>query len=472
MARTPKEPKTFCRKQNEENRDDGNQTDVTRFDDLAIRDPDAPVWSLNDFDIGKLLGVGQFGSVFLARERRSKFVVALKAIKKSSLIRQSNEYLLRREIEIHSHLLHKHILQFYGWFCTEKRIYLILEIAPKGELMDQLLEGGFKEEKVSKYMFQMISAVRCCHRMNVMHRDLKPENILVDLDGNLKLADFGWAAHVDPAAAERNAAKTTNDSVSSSNPNFKYLSTRRKTFCGTLDYLSPEICRHEWYGKAVDVWCLGVFCYELATGGPPFSHMSYMKEHNLEENEARKKQQEDIQKADLEPKLTDDMSPSLKDFLRKALAKNAEDRLDPWGMLQHEFIRKYNDISEELDDELRDRGYINPDPETIDQVLHLPSPKPMMGLSGKSSTGMTPAWATSRLYLSAASSPNSGLFSKELPSPYRCAETAAPHMTLEPISETRKKSSKIKSEKITRRSKTVTPIPRTIEILAEDERTI
>nr|XP_027202144.1 aurora kinase B-like [Dermatophagoides pteronyssinus] len=199
--------------------------------------------TLNDFDIGRKLGSGQFGSVYLARERRTGYIVAIKAIKKASLLNTGNEHLLRREIEIHSHLIHPNILGFFGWFITKTAICLIIEVAPKGELMDKLSLGGLREPIVSRYMFQMISAIRACHKMNVIHRDLKPENILIDLDGRLKLADFGWAA---------------------------YLKNRRKTYCGTMDYLSPEIVRQEWYGKEVDIWCLGILCFELATGGPPF----------------------------------------------------------------------------------------------------------------------------------------------------------------------------------------------------------
>eukprot|EP01054_Gregarina_sp_Poly1_P008411 Gregarina_sp_Poly_1__8410@NODE_494_length_7954_cov_165_977304_g228_i1_p7_GENE_NODE_494_length_7954_cov_165_977304_g228_i1NODE_494_length_7954_cov_165_977304_g228_i1_p7_ORF_typecomplete_len202_score25_55Pkinase/PF00069_25/3_6e41Pkinase_Tyr/PF07714_17/7_7e27Kdo/PF06293_14/5_8e07Kinaselike/PF14531_6/3_4e06FTA2/PF13095_6/0_006YrbLPhoP_reg/PF10707_9/4_1e05Pkinase_fungal/PF17667_1/1_3e02Pkinase_fungal/PF17667_1/9_8e02Pkinase_fungal/PF17667_1/0_0042WaaY/PF06176_11/4_9e03WaaY/PF06176_11/0_0068Seadorna_V len=165
-----------------------DKQEVGVFTDLlTISDPIAPRWMISDFDIGRRLGEGQYGAVYLARERRTKYLVALKVIKKTQLLNTFNEHLLRREIEIHSHLIHPNILGFYGWFVTDIHICLILEVAPKGELMDLLVQGGLPEPTVSKYMMQMISAIRCCHRLNVMHRDLKPENILVDIDGNLKL---------------------------------------------------------------------------------------------------------------------------------------------------------------------------------------------------------------------------------------------------------------------------------------------
>ncbi|XP_053992713.1 uncharacterized protein LOC128883885 [Hylaeus volcanicus] len=334
-----------CKNDLEDSLNDKGSQDV-----LILSDYSAPNWSLDDFDIGRRLGEGQFGSVYLARERRSGFIVALKAIKKSQLLWSFNEHLLRREIEIHSHLLHPNILQFYGWFSTATRIYLILEIAPLGELMDQLKSGGLPEAVVSKYMRQIISAIRCCHKLNVLHRDLKPENILIDIQGNLKLADFGWAAHVPEAANEDGSVKQKEDESSY----FSYLRKRRCTYCGTLDYLSPEICRREWYGKEVDVWCLGVLCYELAAGGPPFSHEHYQR-GGLTERDARRQQQRDIQTLDIKERILPSMSDELKDFLIHTLAKNPTNRMTTLQMLQHPFITNQNPnlkISDASDDDV------------------------------------------------------------------------------------------------------------------------
>lgn len=91
-------------------------------------------WTLADFDIGKPLGKGKFGNVYLAREKKSKFVVALKVLFKSAIAEFQNEHQVKREIEIQSHLRHPNILRMYGYFHDEARVYLILEYAPKGEL--------------------------------------------------------------------------------------------------------------------------------------------------------------------------------------------------------------------------------------------------------------------------------------------------------------------------------------------------
>lgn len=95
-------------------------------------------WTIDDFEIGKPLGRGKFGHVYLAREKKSKFIVALKVLYKKQLLKSNVEHQLRREIEIQSHLRHENILRMYGFFWDEKKIYLILEYAPGGELYKDL----------------------------------------------------------------------------------------------------------------------------------------------------------------------------------------------------------------------------------------------------------------------------------------------------------------------------------------------
>jgi len=92
------------------------------------------IWTLKDFEIGRPLGKGKFGNVYLAREKKSKYIVALKVLFKSQLINNNVEHQLRREIEIQAHLKHDNILRLFGYFYDETRVYLILEFAPRGEL--------------------------------------------------------------------------------------------------------------------------------------------------------------------------------------------------------------------------------------------------------------------------------------------------------------------------------------------------
>ncbi|XP_049852241.1 uncharacterized protein LOC126329997 isoform X2 [Schistocerca gregaria] len=203
-------------------------------------------WTLDDFELGKLLGHGRFGKVYLAREKRTKFVVALKVILKQHLLESGTEIQLRQEIEIQSHLRHPHTLRLYGYFHDAKRVYLVLEYAARGELYKELIaQTKFSEQVAAKYVSCIADALLYMHKKNVAHRDIKPENMVLDLKGNVKIADFGWSSVVSE-------------------------SSRRNTLCGTLDYLPPEIIERRGHDSRVDVWSLGVLAYELITGEAPF----------------------------------------------------------------------------------------------------------------------------------------------------------------------------------------------------------
>jgi serine/threonine protein kinase len=134
-------------------------------------DPTKKTWTLADFELGKPLGKGKFGHVYLAREKRTGFIVALKVLYKSELEEGKVEKQLRREVEIQSHLRHPNILRLYGYFYDDKRVYLILEYAARGELYKILREAGrFKEEQAAQYIQQMTHALLYLHSKHVIHR--------------------------------------------------------------------------------------------------------------------------------------------------------------------------------------------------------------------------------------------------------------------------------------------------------------
>jgi serine/threonine protein kinase len=270
-------------------------------------------WALKDFDIGKPLGRGKFGNVYLAREKKSKYICALKVLQKKQLCKAKVEHQLRREIEIQSNLRHKNILRLHGYFYDQRRIYLILEYAPKGEMYKELTrhvkksERGFPENMAANWIYQLSQALMYCHSKHVIHRDIKPENLLLGIDNQLKIADFGWSVHAP--------------------------SSRRKTLCGTLDYLPPEMVEGRDHDHKVDVWSLGVLTYEFIAGCAPF------EADGPPEQTYRR-----IAKVDL--KFPEYFSAEAQDFIKKLLRKSPKERMElcevasqPW-IVKHVNVKK------------------------------------------------------------------------------------------------------------------------------------
>ncbi len=256
-------------------------------------------WSLRDFEIGKPLGRGKFGDVYLARERKSKFIVAIKAIKKKQLLKAGVEHQLRREIEIQTHLRQKNILRMYGYFFDEKRIYIILEFAPGGELYKQLTaRGHFSEATTARYICDLSIALAYCHAKHVIHRDIKPENLLIGQRGEIKIADFGWSVHAP--------------------------SSRRTTLCGTLDYLPPEMVEGREHDLTADVWSLGVLCYEFLVGSPPFEAEGYRATYRR------------ISSVDL--RFPTIVSPGARDLISRLLVKEQAKRMKLVDLPKHPWI--------------------------------------------------------------------------------------------------------------------------------------
>ncbi|GAA5864137.1 hypothetical protein JCM3774_006393 [Rhodotorula dairenensis] len=261
-------------------------------------------FSLASFEIGRPLGKGKFGRVYMARTKTEPhYIVALKCLHKEELVKNKVEKQVRREIEIQSHLAHPNILRLHGYFHDEKRIFLILEFAGRGELYKQLSKvGRFNEKRSSRYIAQMADALGYLHAKHVMHRDIKPENILIGINGELKIGDFGWSVHAP--------------------------SNRRNTLCGTLDYLPPEMVENREHTDKVDLWALGVLTYEFLVGAPPFEDLSG--------HEATYKKIVRVQYT-----IPAHVSPEAQDLIRKLLRYKPEDRLPLAEVSRHPWIRKY-----------------------------------------------------------------------------------------------------------------------------------
>ncbi|XP_035580538.1 aurora kinase B isoform X1 [Zalophus californianus] len=260
-------------------------------------------FTIDDFEIGRPLGKGKFGNVYLAREKKSHFIVALKVLFKSQIEKEGVEHQLRREIEIQAHLQHPNILRLYNYFYDRRRIYLILEYAPRGELYKELQKSRtFDEQRTATIMEELADALMYCHGKKVIHRDIKPENLLLGLQGELKIADFGWSVHAP--------------------------SLRRKTMCGTLDYLPPEMIEGRTHNEKVDLWCIGVLCYELLVGNPPFESASH--------NETYRR----IVKVDL--KFPASVPMGAQDLISKLLKHNPSERLPLAQVSAHPWVQAHS----------------------------------------------------------------------------------------------------------------------------------
>ncbi|KAI7871220.1 kinase-like domain-containing protein [Spinellus fusiger] len=263
------------------------------------------LWCLADFEIGRALGQGKFGHVFLARERRSGYVIALKVLYKKELAKNGVKKQLRREVEIQGTLRHPNILRLYGYFHDKTRAFLILELAAKGELYKELQrQVRFPEELASRYVAQMANALLYLHSKRIIHRDIKPENLLLGTKGELKIGDFGWSVRTELAES------------------------RRSTLCGTLDYLPPEMVEGRSHNENVDIWSLGILLYEMICGSPPF-----------EDESSHEMTYQRIIKVDL--KIPSFVSRDAADLIRQLLQYNSSNRLPLSQISLHPFITKY-----------------------------------------------------------------------------------------------------------------------------------
>lgn len=263
----------------------------------------AKSWTIDDFELGRPLGKGKFGQVWLAKDKYKGFIVAIKVIKKSDIKSCESTRQLRREIEIHSNLCSENIIRMYGYFYDIVNVYIILEYAGNGEFFKILSASGkFSEKVAADYILQVSRALYHMHKLNVIHRDIKPENMLMGSDNKVKIADLGWAV--------------------------RNLDKKRYTYCGTLEYLAPEMYTKYNHNESLDMWCLGILCYEFLVGNPPF------------ESRARSPRETYEKVKTLHYKMPSYISDEAKDFISKLLVVNSEERMKIKMVSKHPWISK------------------------------------------------------------------------------------------------------------------------------------
>lgn len=252
----------------------------------------------------KAIGVGGFGEVWKVIHKATNKLYVIKVIDKKNIIEQKMVDQMNREIEIMYKVNHPHVVKLINHFEDDDKFYLIMLYASRGQLYQLLKKSHrFDQRTAAQFMREVLEAVKYLHSFNppIIHRDIKPENILLDENSRIKLADFGWS-------------------------NFKSDETSRVTYCGTPEYLSPEMVRKQGHGTNVDIWSLGVLLFELLAGHAPFSGI------NQEElfNNIRK----------LKINWPSDFPPLAKNLITKILKLNPLERITIDEILSHSWFEK------------------------------------------------------------------------------------------------------------------------------------
>jgi len=203
--------------------------------------------SPDDFDFLKVIGRGAFGKVMQVKYKKTGNIYAMKILRKKQIVDSNQIDHTKSERKILEALQHPFLMQLRFAFQTPSKLYFVLDYYRGGELFFHLKKKRrFSQKETRFFIAEVALALGHLHSKDIIYRDLKPENILLHQTGHICLTDFGLSKDLAPMTDESH------------------------TFCGTPEYLAPEIIQKQGHGKAVDWWSLGVLCYELSTGQPPF----------------------------------------------------------------------------------------------------------------------------------------------------------------------------------------------------------
>ncbi|EGR30363.1 polo, putative [Ichthyophthirius multifiliis] len=274
----------------------------------------------NSYRILQKLGKGGFAKVYLAEDIQNGEKYAIKVIDKSSIKKESFKEKLKQEIKFQSSLNHQNVVKYYNSFEDQHNVYIVLEYC-SNQTFKQLMERRNKltEIEVKSHLIQIINSLKYIHSQGIIHRDLKIENIFLNDKMVAKIADFGLSGKI----------------ISSFH--------KRKTICGTPNYIAPEVLKNVGHNYLVDNWAVGIIAYTFLIGTPPFEEKEV--ENTLSNVKAGRYQipvkinNKILEKLYQNIKDNINISKQAQNFIQKILVQTPENRLSLDEMLQHEFLK-------------------------------------------------------------------------------------------------------------------------------------